>query len=75
LQEPLQGSCDREIDIMVWLPRNRDEGMAAGCLKYVLSIEKAKQKVAQLIEKVASGEVDYFAVSLREPPKKGKAYR
>lgn len=70
MQEPPQKNCDVEIDIMAWLPKSLDEDMSAGCLKYVLPFERAKQKVVQLLERVARGEVEYFAVSLREPLKK-----
>ena len=56
---------DPAIDIMCFLPR-KEEGEAAVIKKYILPLEKAKAKVAELLEKVAKGEIDEFSVCLSE---------
>jgi hypothetical protein len=61
-----QGKSDPVVDILCFLPKNREQWVAAGCLKYVLPIEKAKQKVMALLERLARGEIDSFSVSLSE---------
>ena len=63
---------DKEIDITAWLPKGSEGGITAGCLRYVLPVERAKQKVVHLLERVVKGEVEYFAVGLYEvaPPRK-----
>jgi hypothetical protein len=56
---------DLVLDILCFLPR-KEEWMAGGCLKYVLPLGKAKDKIEELLEKVAKGEVESFSVSLSE---------
>ena len=44
----------------------RKEGEAAAIEKYILPLEKAKAKVAELLEKVAKGGIDEFSVCFSE---------
>jgi len=58
---------DKRIDILALLPGDINNwANEKGCKRYVLPLEKAKQKVLQLLERVANGEIEYFAVSLHE---------
>ena len=43
-----------------------DSWAADGSLRFLLPLDKAREKVLQLLERVARGEVEYFAVSLYE---------
>ncbi|MEM2187981.1 MAG: hypothetical protein QXG35_01490 [Nitrososphaerota archaeon] len=40
--------------------------MESGALQYAMPFEKAREKILQLLEAVRKGEVEYFAVNLRE---------
>jgi hypothetical protein len=57
---------DPIVDILCFLPKQRKSWIEAGCLKYVLPMEKAKQKIVELLEKLVKGEVDSFSVNLSE---------
>lgn len=59
---------DPAVDILCFLPKQRKSWIECvkRSLKYVLPMEKAKQKIMELLEKLAKGEVDSFSVSLSE---------
>ncbi|MEM2487275.1 MAG: hypothetical protein QXR44_01600 [Thermoproteota archaeon] len=54
------------IEILCVLPRRPSESMESGALQYAMPFEKAREKILQLLEAVRKGEVEYFAVNLRE---------
>lgn len=60
--------ADPAVEILCVLPKKVEESIESGALQYVMPLSMAKEKVMQLLEAVARGEVEYFAVNLREEP-------
>lgn len=63
---------EKEIDILCVLPRKPEESIESGALHYVMPFREAKEKVLQLLDAVARGEVEYFAVNLHEEEEEWK---
>jgi len=51
------------VDILCYLPPDRKEWIASGYMKYVLPLEKAKEKIPQLLDRLASGEIEGISIS------------
>ena len=51
------------VDIICYLPPDRKEWIASGYMKYVLLLEEAKQKIPQLLDRLAKGEIESISIS------------
>jgi len=50
------------VDILCYLPPDRREWVASGYMKYVLPLEEAKQKIPQLLDRLAKGEIESISI-------------
>ena len=51
------------VDILCYLPPDKREWIASGYMKYVLPLEKAKEKMPQLLDRLAKGQIESISIS------------